>query len=65
MLFRIAAVALTVALFRGHAVELRAATTFFAISLLPFAAHVAIVVSHLKWPRAFGSAAGSQHAAAH
>jgi hypothetical protein len=64
VLFRIAAVALAIALFRGHAVELRAAATVFAVSLLPFAAHVAIVLSHLKWPRAFGAAAGSQHAAA-
>jgi hypothetical protein len=65
VLFRIAAVGLTVALFRGHAVELRVAATFFGVSLLPFAAHVAIVISHLKWPHAFGAAAGSQHAAAH
>lgn len=65
VLFRIAAVALSVALFRGHAVELRAAAAFFAISLLPFAAHVAIVLSHLKWPRAFGAAAGRPYAAAH
>ncbi len=65
VLFRIAAVALTVALLRGQAVELRAAAALFAISLLPFAAHVAIVISHLQWPRAFGAAAGSQHAAAH
>ena len=26
---------------------------------------LAIVISHSKWPRAFGAAAGSQHAAAH
>src|SRR5512140_3658617 len=51
--FRIASVALTVALFRGHVVELRVAALFFAVSLLPFGAHVAIVLSHLKWPRAF------------
>lgn len=65
VLFRIASIALTVALFRGRATELRAAAALFAISILPFAAHVAIVISHLKWPRAFEAAAGSQHAAAH
>lgn len=65
VLFRIASVAMTVALFRGSAAELLLAASFFAISLLPFAAHVAIVISHLKSPRAFGAAAGSQHAAAH
>ena len=41
------------------------AAALFAVSLLPFAAHVAIVISHLRWPRAFGAAAGSQHAPAH
>lgn len=56
---------LAVALFRGRAGELRAATIFFAISLLPFAAHVALVVSHLKKPRAFTAPAGTPYASAH
>lgn len=65
VLFRIATVGLAVALFRGRAGELRAATSLFAISLLPFAAHVALVVSHLKKPRAFAAPAGTRYASAH
>ena len=65
VLFRIATVGLAVALFRGHVSELRAATTFFAISLLPFAAHVALVVSHLKKPLAFAAPARTRYASAH
>jgi hypothetical protein len=65
VLFRIATVGLAVALFRGRAGELRAATSFFAVSLLPFAVHVALVVSHLKKPRAFAEPAGSRYASAH
>lgn len=65
VLFRIATVLLTVALFRGRAGELRAATSFLAVSLLPFAVHVALVISHLKKPRAFAEPAGSRYASAH
>ena len=65
VLFRLATVGMAVALFRGHAGELRLATTFFAVSLLPFAIHVAFVVSHLKKPRAFAAPAGTRYAAAH
>ncbi len=65
VLFRIATVAMAVALFRGHVGELRAATILFAISLLPFAGHVALVVSHLKKPRAFAAPAGTRYASAH
>jgi hypothetical protein len=63
-LFRIATVALAVALFRGHAGELRAALVFFAVSLVPFAVHVAVVVTHLVRPRAFGAREGVRYAAA-
>src|SRR5512141_2985125 len=65
VLFRIATVALAVALFRGRVGELRAATTLFAISLLPFVVHFALVVSHLKKPRAFAAPSETRYAAAH
>jgi hypothetical protein len=65
VLFRIATAGMAVALFRGRVGELRAATTFFAISLLPFALHVALVVSHLKNPRSFAAPSGTRYASAH
>ncbi len=65
LLFRVATVGMAIALCRGHVGELRLATTFFAISLLPFAVHVALVVSHLKNPRAFAAPAGTRYASAH
>jgi hypothetical protein len=64
VLFRIATVGLAVALFRGRAGELRAAASFLAVSLLPFAVHVALVVSHLKKPRAFAAPEGTRYASA-
>lgn len=65
VLFRIATAGMAVALFRGRVDELRVATSFFAISLLPFAVHVALVVSHLTRPRAFAAPAGTRYASAH
>lgn len=53
VLFRVATLAMAVALFRGRVGELRWSSVFLAASLLPFAAHVALVVSHLRRPRAF------------
>jgi hypothetical protein len=64
VLFRIATVGLAVALFRGRAGELRAAASFLAVSLVPFAVHVALVVSHLKKPRAFSAPEGTRYASA-
>jgi hypothetical protein len=65
VLFRIATIGMAVALFRGHVGELRLAATFFAISLLPFAVHVGLVVSHLKNPRAFAAPVGARYVSAH
>jgi hypothetical protein len=64
VLFRLASVLMVVALLRGRVGELRAAGVFLAASLLPFAAHVALVVSHLKKPRALPAPREARLAAA-
>jgi len=65
ILFRAATIGMAIALFRGRAGELRWAASLLAVSLLPFAAHVALVVSHLQRPRSFAGLPGTSHAAAH
>lgn len=64
VLFRIATILMALALFRARVGELRVAGALLAVSLLPFAAHVALVLSHLRKPRSLPAPGESPFAAA-